>query len=106
METHFVAHVETTMQMMNSGYAVMYVKNGSMENVLRSLLHGLSTSSNTNALLVVSRGAEHEYTESILFSMKRLRRKNHFGWNSKRNCTLKCPSPYFKTNVKQCPTVS
>lgn len=65
MEILYVVHVETTTPMTSFGYAVTFVKNGSMGNVLRSLLHGLSTSNNTSALLALPRGFEHEGTGSM-----------------------------------------
>ncbi|KAK6120383.1 hypothetical protein DH2020_045863 [Rehmannia glutinosa] len=44
-----------TTHLTNFGSAVTYARDGSMANVLRSLLLGLSTSSTTNALRVVTR---------------------------------------------------
>lgn len=49
MVTPCVEHVGKTMHQMNFGFAVTYVRDGSMASVLRSLLRGLSTSSSTNA---------------------------------------------------------
>lgn len=55
MATPCVEHVERTMAQTNFGFAVTYVRDGSMVSVLRSLLPGLSTSSTTNALHVVTK---------------------------------------------------
>lgn len=48
MEIPYVGHVERTMLQMSSGFVVTYVRNGSMENVWKSLQPGLSTSSSTS----------------------------------------------------------
>ena len=52
----YVVHVVRTMEQTNSGFAVTSVRNGSMGSVLRSPLLGLSTSSNTSAHLVATKG--------------------------------------------------
>lgn len=55
MGRHCVGLVGRTMQPMSSGFAVMSVRNGSMESVLRSPQQGLSTLNSTNAHLVATR---------------------------------------------------
>lgn len=60
METRCVVHVGTTMQMMNSGYAVMCASDGSMVSASGSHLLGPSTSSSTNAQDAATKGLEHE----------------------------------------------
>lgn len=50
--------VGITMLMMNSGFAVTCVRNGSMANVLRLHLQRLSISSNTSARVAVTKGLE------------------------------------------------
>lgn len=44
-----VGHVERTMHLMSFGFVVTYARSGFMASAWRSLLPGLSTSSNTNA---------------------------------------------------------
>ena len=59
----FVGSVERAMmEKRSSGYGVILVRNGSMENASRSHLQGLSTSNITNALLaaVPTRNTELE----------------------------------------------
>lgn len=55
MERRYVGLVESTMQLMSSGFAVTFVRNGSMESVLRSPQQGPSTLNSTNAHLVATR---------------------------------------------------
>lgn len=50
-----VEHVVTIMPQTNSGFAVTYVRDGSMASALRSHLLGLSTSSSTSAHPVLTR---------------------------------------------------
>ena len=52
MGTHYVVHVVRTTHLMSSGSAVIFVRNGSMDNVSRSLQQEPNTSSSTNAHLV------------------------------------------------------
>lgn len=66
MEILCVVHVGTTMPMMNSGFAVTFVRDGSMASVSGSLLLGLNTLSSTNALLVAIRGPEHDGTGRLV----------------------------------------
>ena len=48
-------HVVKAMELMNSGFAVICVRNGSMGNVSRLHLPKLSTSSSTSAQVAVAR---------------------------------------------------
>lgn len=66
METPCVEHVVKTTPLMNSGSAVTYVKDGSMESASRSLLLKPSTSSITNAQPVRTRGPALDSSSAFL----------------------------------------
>jgi hypothetical protein len=53
-----VEHVVKAMELMSSGFAVICVRNGSMENASRLHLPKLSTSCSTSAQVAVARGLE------------------------------------------------
>ncbi|PKA65027.1 PHD finger protein ALFIN-LIKE 8 [Apostasia shenzhenica] len=66
--THCVELAETTMPTMSSGFAAMFVSDGSTESALRSHLQGPSTSSSINAQHAATKGPgpEHNRRASLL----------------------------------------
>ena len=67
MERRYVGLVERIMQLMNSGFAVISVRNGSMEGALRLHRQGQSILSSTNAHLAATR--EHGLDDGWLVAL-------------------------------------
>lgn len=68
-EKHFAELVERIMHLMSSGFAVIFVRNGSMGSVSRSLRQEQSISSSINVHLAATRESDPDvvYTEHLVF---------------------------------------